>query len=182
MKVNYSITGSSEAAGSLKAQGGAVTEAAVNAVKRLTFELQAYVQSDKLSGQVLHVRTGNLRNSVNSQFATEDGQFTGRVGTGIAYAAIHEFGGTIQRHMKPGVVRLRTDAEGNLLHQGEGKLANLAVFAKKSHADSRVKQVAYEGKDYEIVMPMRSFLRSALTDKRDYILAEIRAAALGVLK
>jgi phage gpG-like protein len=182
MKVTYAISGAAQAEGALRAQGSAVTDAAVNAVKRLTLELQAYVQSDKLSGQVLHVRTGNLRNSINSQFGYEGGQFTGRVGTGIQYAAIHEFGGTIQRHLKPGVVRLRTDAEGNLLRQGEGRLANLAVFAKRSHADSRVRAVAYEGKDYTIVMPMRSFLRSALADKRDHILAEIRAAALGVLK
>lgn len=180
MKIDYAIVGAKESAGALAAKGPAISRAARDAAVRLTYELEAYVKGQKLSGQVLHVRTGNLRNSVNSQFREEGGQFVGTVGTAIAYAAIHEFGGTIQRHMQAGVARLRTNAKGELLRQGEGRLANLAVFAKASH--KRVREVPYEARDYTIVMPMRSFLRSSLREQRDNIMAQLRLAARGAIK
>lgn len=181
MEISYTITGADKAIGDMAAKGPAISAAAIDAVTRLTYELEAYVKSQKLSGSPLHVRSGNLRNSVNSQFSTAAGQYTGSVGTGIAYGAIHEFGGVIQMHMKPGIVRLRTDVKGNLMRQMKAGIeTNLAIFAKASH--KRVREVAHEGADYTITMPERSFLRSSLRENRERILAGIRAATMGVLK
>lgn len=46
-----------------------------------------------LSGQVLHRVTGTLAKSITSQVVTND---RATVGTNVAYAAIHEFGGIIR--------------------------------------------------------------------------------------
>ena len=54
-------------------------------------------------------------------------------------------------------MRLRTDAKGVLLRQGdEGKLAKLAVFARASH--KRAVERSYQGKDYTINIPARPVL------------------------
>jgi phage gpG-like protein len=176
MKFSYTLAGAEKAQGRLLQLGSKLNAAAIKGVTQMTIELEAYVKSQKLSGQVLHVRSGNLRNSVNSQFdgdGTAGSRFTGRVGTGIVYGRIHEFGGVIKRTVQPGVVRLRTDSAGELLRQANHP--HLAIFAKASH--KRFREVAYEGgKDYTITIPMRSFLRSALAERAEYIKEGIRKA------
>jgi phage gpG-like protein len=82
----------------------------LEAVTRLAIQLQRNVVKDKLSGQVLNVRSGTLRRSI-SQLATNqlvsqtETSTEGRVGTNVEYAHIHEYGGTIARHSKKGVGR-----------------------------------------------------------------------------
>lgn len=50
----------------------------------------------RLSGEVLHVRTGRLRNSVTASAPiVSGGNVEGRVGTNVVYARIHELGGEI---------------------------------------------------------------------------------------
>jgi phage virion morphogenesis protein len=83
------------------------------------------------------------------------------VGTNAPYGAAHQFGGTFAHKLKPGKVRLRTDAKGNLLRQG--KDGRLAVFAKKSH--KRAVERSYDGKDYSVTMPARAFLGISLDDE-----------------
>lgn len=61
------------------------------------FDLEAYIKGDKLSGQVLHVVTNNLRGSINSQVMEEGESITGSVGTNVEYAPIHELGLTVSR-------------------------------------------------------------------------------------
>ena len=87
------------------------------------------------------------------------------VGTSAPYGAAHQFGGTFQRKLKPGKVRLRTDAKGVLLRQGTGgRAAKLAVFARKSH--KRAVERSYAGKDYAVTMPARPFLGISTDDER----------------
>jgi phage virion morphogenesis protein len=83
------------------------------------------------------------------------------VGTNAPYGAAHQFGGTFARQLKPGKVRLRVDAKGNLLRQG--KDGRLAVFAKKSH--KRAVERSYDGKDYSVTMTARPFLGVSLADE-----------------
>lgn len=47
----------------------------------------------KVSGEVLRVRTGNLRNSIQFNLT---GQSTAEISVGAVYGAIHEFGGVIE--------------------------------------------------------------------------------------
>jgi len=146
----------------------------VETVERLTIGLQRVVMDQKLSGQVLNVRTGRLRRSIGQSVQQDGTSVTGFVSTALAYAPIHEYGGVINRISKAGVARLRVDAKGNLLRQElNGEPSHLAVFARKSH--KRVKEVPFEGgKSYQIRMPERSFLRSALRDERSGILQALR--------
>jgi len=54
---------------------------------------------EKLSGEVLHVRTGRLWSSVTSSVSeTMGGEMEGRVGSNVVYARIHELGGVTGRH------------------------------------------------------------------------------------
>ena len=77
----------------------------LDAVTRLAIQLQRHVMQDKLSGQVLRVRTGTLRRSINERVAQTADSTTGQVGSNIIYARIHEYGGTVARHSKKGVGR-----------------------------------------------------------------------------
>lgn len=62
-----------------------------------TGNLLAYIKDDKLSGQVLNQRSGNLKNSGFTAQTETAGEVTGFVGFGrtVPYAAIHNYGGTI---------------------------------------------------------------------------------------
>ncbi|WP_428491693.1 phage virion morphogenesis protein [Rhodopila sp.] len=68
-------------------------------ITKLALTLVSRIQQDKLSGQVLNVRTGNLRRSITDEVTATATSVTGRVFSdkSVKYAAIHEFGGTIQR-------------------------------------------------------------------------------------
>ena len=73
---------------------------------------------------------GNLASSVSSSFGADFAQ-VGAGGTAKDYAAIQQFGGTINHPPREAKTRLRTDRKGNLIRQAASE--NLAVFAKKSH-------------------------------------------------
>lgn len=74
----------------------------LDAVTRLAVQLQRHVMQDKLTGQVLQVRTGTLRRSINQRVTQQADSTTGQVGTNVVYARIHEYGGTVVRHSKKG--------------------------------------------------------------------------------
>ena len=150
-------------------------------VSDLAVALLRHVKEDKLSDQVLHVRTGNLRRSINQKVTEENGTFTGSVGTNLSYAAIHEFGGTIQRHVNERVMRFRLNAKGDIMRQNEVGMGphrrgagNLAVFAKASH--KRAVEMKVKGASWTVHMPERSFLRSALADMAPEIQTGIEKA------
>lgn len=83
------------------------------------------------------------------------------VGTNVKYAAIHNFGGTINYAPRSGVTRLRTNARGELLRQGHDK--RLAIFAKDGH--KRVRAVRWTNPTgWSVVMPRREFLAATEGD------------------
>ena len=87
------------------------------------------------------------------------------VGTSAPYGAAHQFGGTFQRTQKPGKVRLRTDAKGNLLRQGdEGSASRLAIFASRRH--KRFTEREFAGKDYTVTLPARPWLGVSKDDEK----------------
>lgn len=73
----------------------------------------------------------------------------------MKYAAIHQFGGTIQRQGGDVAVRHRTNARGELLRT-EGFGGKGLIFAKKSH--KRAQERVFKVQDYLIKMPARPFL------------------------
>lgn len=79
---------------------GAVVKAEIDqTVQKLGFALQARVQTQKLTGQVLRVRTGRLRSSISqsaadtrSRFVSTDTTAIAYVGTNVSYGAMWEHG------------------------------------------------------------------------------------------
>jgi phage gpG-like protein len=73
----------------------AVREAAGAGFERGIAQMCAYIQQDKLSGQVLNQRSGNLSQAVgHPDVSTNGDNFTATVG-GPFYGGVHEFGATI---------------------------------------------------------------------------------------
>jgi len=79
----------------LQGVANGVTPAMVRGVAKGSFRVEATTKG-KLSGEVLKVRTGRLRNSVTATAPVVMGDVVeGRVGTNVIYARIHELGGEI---------------------------------------------------------------------------------------
>jgi len=127
----------------------------------LAERLRKHVTDDKLSGQVLNARSGALRASIAAEVDDQAGQVIARVFSAgdIKYAAIQEYGGRTAPH--------------DIVPDKAKALAFLAggapVFAKIVH---------HPGSQ----IPARSYLRSALADMGDQILAEFTAATLDALQ
>ena len=65
--------------------------------------LKKRIVDDKLNGGVLNRRTGNLYRSIKNEILETNNSITVRVfTTGIPYAAIHEYGGTIKTRLGTG--------------------------------------------------------------------------------
>lgn len=125
-----------------------VRAALVRKVTALRLKLEAKIKTEKLSGQVLHVRSGNLRASIFSQTIEEGDKILGRAASSgdVKYAGIHEFGGKTPAHV--------IEAKGNALaFMFQGKQA---FFKRVNHPGSQ--------------MPQRSFMRSSLADMREEII------------
>lgn len=133
--------------------------ALLTTVTRETLLLQAHVVENKLSGQVLRVRTGTLRRSITQVVTDAGGTITGRVGTNLRYGLAHEFGATIQH---PGSVPRKAKA----LHWVSA--SGVSVFAMRT-------------RPHTIRLPERSFLRSALADRRASFVAAVRATLARIL-
>ena len=123
-------------------------------IKTLGFDLQAYVQRNKLSGQVLRNRSGHLRSSIHPSFFETDTSVSAIVGTNVEYAAIHEYGFDDTEDVRE---HLRT------ITQAFGREINPVTFTV--HAFTR-----------QMHMPVRSFLRTSLLENGEHIKAELKAA------
>lgn len=169
----YSIELRSDAAGLVQRLGN--REGLGQAIARgmdLENEETLKIIRRKLSGEVLHRRTGRLRNSMQRTEAVVGTQGTGVVvtavigsnvglkgGNSVVYAHIHEVGGVIRRVQLAGSVRLRTDRDGNLIRNAR----HGAVFAKPSH--KRALTVPFAGgKRFEIRIPARPYLGPSVAD------------------
>lgn len=112
----------------------------------------------------LRVQSGDYRRSLRaSKAVVTGGAIISSIGTsvtkgGFSYPRLHEFGGTVKRKPRAGVVRLKTDRKGVLVRQKDGKLA---VFARRTN--KQFKEVAYQGKAYEATYPARAPIQRGIT-------------------
>jgi phage gpG-like protein len=145
VQVTGSVIGREQVIAKLQRAGSAAHQAVYKLVQELGLRLLAKVKL-KLSDDVLHVRTGRLRRSINLQMTDEGDAVVASVGTNVIYARIHEFGGTTRPHVieaKKGKA-LRFESNGMVYYR-----------RRVNHPGSK--------------MPERSFLRSSLEDMRTYI-------------
>jgi phage gpG-like protein len=154
---NVTLQGASEFVERLEQMPAVVQALLRSKVEALAIQLQAHVIRDKLSGQVLGVKTDALRRSIQEVVEASDDSVIGKVFSAgdVKYAAIHEYGGTIPAHdIYPSKAQALAFVVG-------GK----TVFAKHVHIP-------------DVKMPERSFLRSALADMAPEISSEMKAAVI----
>lgn len=134
-----------------------VHAAIVRKTQALRLALETKIKGDKLSGQVLHVVTGNLRRSIFSGVADYGDVVEGfaKQSGDVKYGAIHEFGGTINI---PEIIPVKAKA----LHWISG---GKDVFARRARA-------------HDVTMPERSFMRSSLADMEGEIVFGLKEAVL----
>ncbi len=139
-----------------------------NTVRALGYELQARVQRDYLSGQVLKVRTGRLRTSITqgqpdsrSRFESTPLTSYAYVGTNVSYGRIWEYEGIPAHDVVPVRAKaLRFVIGGEVLFRKRARipaqgprpflkpaLAAIAPFARAQMASSlqRAAQAALKG-------------------------------------
>ena len=147
---------------------------ALNAVAKAMDEVNQFTLNEIVEKRMLGIKgpfpveehrlgkiTGFLRHSIRASKSTVSGDgVSSSIGSSLVYAAIQEFGGTIHRPAIAGGVRLRTNARGELMRQPGGWGA---VFAAKNHIRSRA--VKYQGKAYDIDIPERAPVRTAIADQ-----------------
>jgi phage gpG-like protein len=125
------------------------------AVNRVSIGLQARIISQKLSGQVLRVRTGTLRRSITHALLTESESVTGIVSTNVKYGKAHEYG-------FKGAIGVK--AHLRVIKQAFGKSIYPVTISVAGHTRN-------------VNLPERSFLRSALKDVRPSVIANLTSAA-----
>jgi phage gpG-like protein len=136
------VVGDREVVARLQRMGTRLPEEMKVGIERLTVKLQNKVKADKLSGQVLKVRTGRLRNSIARDVISEGPMVTGMVSTPVVYARPHEFGfsGTVavREHMRT-------------IKQAFGRPIDPVEATVRAHS-------------MKMNLPERSFLRSSLDE------------------
>lgn len=129
----------------------------------------AKVQQERLTGigpfpvaeHRLGVRSDRLRAALRGGDVTlGNGRAESSIGSDVKYAAIHEFGGRIHHEARAGSVRLRTNAQGELLRQAGHR--HLAVFASAKH--KRAREVVFESGAYDVEMPERAPVRTGIRE------------------
>ena len=162
--INVTLTGDRDLVLKLHKMPVVVAATLSVTIKSLSLRLQAHIQRNKLSGQVLKVVTGALRRSVHATPVVHTGNVVrGGVSSSgdVKYAGIHEFGGRTKAH----VIEPR---KGKAL-AWMGKNGEMA-FAKIVHHPGSV-------------MPERSFMRSSLREMSSVISLEMkRSVVRGLLK
>lgn len=150
------VTGDAEVVRKLEALGPSLRRELKAGIGRAVLKLQRKVVQEKLTGQVLKVRTGTLRRSIDQIVTDNDTQVVGIVSTNVKYGRIHEYGFsgtvTVREHL-----RLQKKAWGKPITPRE--------VTVRSHTA-------------KMNLPERSFLRSALRDMEasGEITSEIEAA------
>jgi phage gpG-like protein len=152
--VSITVVGDKEVIERFRALPERTRAALGDSVGRLALLLQRRVMQ-KLSGQVLNVKTGRLRRSIDQVVLRDEAQVVGVVSTNVKYARVHEYGFT-------GTVNVRDHLRQ--VKQAFGRpIAARAVMVKAHTRKANV--------------PEKSFLRSALADMKPQIIEEMRRAA-----
>lgn len=158
--LSISLQGDKELIGRLDAMPGKLQAALLQKVTYLALQLEAKVKQ-KLTNDVLQVRTGNLRRSIANSVSQSANSVIGKVFSSgdVKYAAIQEFGGQTKAHVIEAV---------------NGKSLAFMIGGKQVF----VKRVNHPGSK----IPERSFLRSSLSDMRDDITTGLHETVMETLR
>lgn len=155
--ITFKLTGVAGVLAQLGARRSAVMRALVERIDYWDLRLQQRIQQ-KLSGEVLHQRTGKLKRSIEVIPAELDdaaGMISGRVvgaGGPAWYGKLHEFGGTFQ---------VKQHTRKYVSKAGIQRLVTVSA--------------------HSVTFPARSFMRSSQDELRPDILAGLEATVYAVL-
>jgi hypothetical protein len=158
--ISFTVQGDAAVVRMISAKVPKLTNAVRTSLTRATFMLVGYVKTNKLSGQVLRVKTGTLRRKINGRVSETSNSITGQVGVKLAYAAAHEYGLDVDESVR---AHLRT------IKQAFGRSIAPVTFEVKAHSR-------------HVHLPERSFLRSSLREMTPEIQNMIRAAVVGAAR
>lgn len=145
----------------LRSYGGKVQTAIVQSVGRSALRLQREVMQNRLSGQVLNVRTGNLRRSIHQRVTNTGSAVIGEVNTNVRYGRAHEYGFAGTANVKASLRQVR---------QAFGRPLKSPRYVQVRAHSRNVK------------LPERSFLRSALRDMKPMIETDLQKSIEGALR
>lgn len=143
------------------ARFGRMGKAAHDAIYAKVYALALAVENKakkKVSGEVLNVRTGQLRSNIQSDVQEGEEGILGRVYVtrNVPYAAIHEFGGKINH---PGGTAYWLDPKVGMMR-----------FVRN---DNPLADTLKRTRPHPIPMPERSYMRTSLAEERDMIVREL---------
>jgi phage gpG-like protein len=168
------LVGNDAAQAKLAAIPGQVSKALDQAMGRSLDIIYRRVMRN-LTGDVLHVRTGRLRQSIATGQKLSD--HSGFIGTNVEYAAIHEYGGQTRPHqILPHGSALRfADPKfiGPIRRTKAGKF-----FKRQTAGTVFARSVNHPGS----TMPARPYLRPALRDSQAEIVEAFRSGVAAVLR
>nr|DAS21207.1 MAG TPA: virion morphogenesis protein [Caudoviricetes sp.] len=145
----------------LRSYGNKVQSAIVQSVGRSALRLQREVMQNRLSGQVLNVRTGNLRRSIHQRVTNTGSAVIGEVNTNVRYGKAHEYGFAGAVNVKASLRQVR---------QAFGRpLKSPRYVQVRAHSRN-------------VRLPERSFLRSALRDMKPMIETDLQKSIEGALR
>ncbi len=101
------IDGVQDVADSLNTAAERVRQAVAASLDSALRDLAATIADTKLSGQVLNARSGSLRASLQENGGLSGDVAAGAISSAVPYAAIHEYGGVIDRVARVSAARGR---------------------------------------------------------------------------
>jgi len=143
------------------------TEIIRTEMERQAISLTRYIQEQKLSGQVLRSRTGDLRRSITYRMRDTAESFEAIVGTNLSYAGAHELGSKPHIILPKKAKALLFEAGGFI---GPRMYMKTQMGRYISNTKKLKKAIAGGGMQFAKIVhhpgtPVRSFLRSALADR-----------------
>lgn len=157
--ITASLVGDDAVLAWLRDAPDAVASGIARAITQLGIDLQRKIQDDELSGQILAVRSGSLKSSIDLQIDQGGDGISATVYSDSNYAAAHEYGfaGTVD--VKASLRRI-TEAFGRPISE---KTISVRAYRRRME------------------LPERSFMRSALDDMDPAIRDAVEAALLEAL-
>lgn len=156
--ITGNVTGSLEVIAHFQGVSSGIRDRMLSVMRTVAFDIQHEVVANKLSGQVLKVRTGDLRRSISAEAVSESqSTVSAVVGTDVRYAAVHEYGGTFE---VPAHQRMLTMMFGR-------RIENPYLISVREHP---------------VTFPMRSFLRTSLQEKAPAEIVRIREAMAALIE
>jgi phage gpG-like protein len=147
------LVGDEEVLARLRGIPDAINAGLARAIAKLGIDLQRRVQEDELSGQILNVRSGSLKSSIDVEIDQSADRITATIFSDSDYARVHEFGFSGEVTVRASLRRIR-EAFGRPIAE---------------------KTIAIGAHSRRMALPERSYLRSALEEMAPDIRDEVEA-------